>query len=123
MKRDMELVRRIAMSLEACEDPEGLPEVKYPDSDQHVVDYHVGLMVEAGLVDYRMKDSCNDNPLPQFFRLHLTWSGHEFTDLAQSSALWSKVASRAAGSVGKLSFDLMLSLLKNVAAQQLGLPS
>ena len=51
----------------------------------------------------------------------LTWSGHDFLDVARSDSVWITAVEKVKDAGGSITFDLMKTLLKKIAAQQLGL--
>ncbi len=93
MKRDMDLIKKILLEFEAVNIfpvPEGKMTVEGYDND--LVDYHVVLLEEAGLItgDINFSESGHMYNCS----LRLTWDGHEFLDAAKNEGLWNKVKAK-----------------------------
>ena len=73
MKRDLELVKRILLRVEARDHVE--PSFSIPGYDDKTVSYHVAMMKEAGLLDaivHKFMDGTLEG-IP----IRMTWQGHE----------------------------------------------
>jgi hypothetical protein len=124
MKRDLELVRKLLLHLEAKEDDriEECPDIAGHDPLQ--VQYHLLLMDEAGLLRCEREVS-NSTPsrVVKVYPFSLTWEGHEFLSAARNEALWSRAKSIAVKKAGVLSFELVRALLVSLAKSSVGLGS
>lgn len=87
MKRDMELIRKLLLTLE---NDQLIDLTKY---DEAVVAYHKALLVESGLA-YGVVSDVAEGLNAVIFRL--TWNGHEFLDAARDETGWRSVMSRIA---------------------------
>ena len=88
MKRDMDLIRKILLAVEAGESSDatnGFSE----DSTK----YHQALAIEAGLLKGKaLKYLDNGTEIPSAVAITgLTWEGHEFIDLIKRSDVWSTI--------------------------------
>jgi hypothetical protein len=83
MKRDFELLRQILLCLEA---DRTVREIS--GSSRDLVNEHVRILAEAGLVDVS-DESTRMRPL--LIAVRLTSFGHDFLDLARNAAIWSQV--------------------------------
>ena len=107
MQRDMDLIRKILITVEEATSTLGTIEVKIDGYTEQQIAYHVALLREAGLlhaVDLSSKSGL------RFLPTRLTWEGHEFLDAARNDSLWRKTK-EAAGKVGSLTFDAFKSIL------------
>ncbi len=113
MKRDMDLIRKVLISLEEREDA-GAGPLQIDGYDEPLISYHVMLLAEAGLIE--ATDMSGSNSI-EWMPERLTWSGHEFLDLARSDKTWAVAKSRMA-SIGGFALDVMKALLIEIAKQQ-----
>jgi hypothetical protein len=120
MKRDMDTIRHILIAVEDSAEPVW----GVPGCDDPTFSYHVGLLIEAGLVHGTTTDGPNLQPMAgEIFRL--TWAGHEFLDTARSDTVWNTAKDKILKPGVSWSFTLLSEVLKGLAKQQLahlGLP-
>lgn len=90
MKRDMDLIRKILLAVEA--DQQNSPIDGY---EEDTVKYHKALAIEAELVEGSLvKSGSGNREIPAAVMLKkLTWSGHDFIDAIGSESNWVKVKS------------------------------
>lgn len=87
MKRDMDIVRKIAIEtekLDAIESLHGLEGVA-----PAVFSFHVIWMDEAGLLKAVKQEHISQDP-PKARALRLTWEGCDFLDSVRDKTLWEK---------------------------------
>jgi hypothetical protein len=121
MKRQMDLVRGIALQLETSPPTGGkvtMPEV--PGFTEREVGYHAYLMRQAGLVE--AADGFLEDPKQYAYPIGLTWNGHEFLDASRDNTLWTKAKTNVIGPAGGVAFAVLLEWLKAEAKAKLGLP-
>lgn len=119
MKRDMDLVRTILLAVESCEDPWGLREVKIEGQSHDVVQHHLMLLVEAGLISGSVSKTTGGINV---YSARLTWPGHEFLDAARSDTIWNRAKTQVKDKVGTAGLGLLIDVLKHQAKQALGIP-
>lgn len=114
MKRDMELVRTILLTLAAVPEGQHIPNPLVIDGhSEQAVGHHVSLMGQAGLL--KVADiTATDNVCSQALPLEITWKGHDFIETMQSQEVWerTKQAMKEAGGGG---FSMMMEFGKKVA--------
>lgn len=110
MKRDMELIRKLMLTLEddQSEDPDGY--------DNETIAYHKALLIESGMA-HGIVDQTSESLLASTFRL--TWNGHEFLDVAHNETGWRSVMKRVATTVGTTSLPVLQALLVEYAKSTL----
>ena len=88
MKRDMGLIRKILLAVEANERPDLIP-----DYSADEVFYNQALAIEAGLLEGRVStDLSNTTQIPSAVHIKkLTWQGHEFIDLMKKAEVWETI--------------------------------
>lgn len=85
MKRDMELVRKLLITIEESNGHEAL--TLPSDIDKVEVAYHLEIMDQAGFVKNNTKWAGNK---PYWIIASLTWDGHEFLDSVRNESIWNK---------------------------------
>mgnify|MGYP000113599887 CR=1 FL=1 len=118
MKRDMDLIRRIAFATEELESGQtldGLEDVEPATFAQHVV-----WMKEAGLVEAIVPTRLSGEG--DFAMVNrLTWQGCDFLDAARDEGLWSKAKATVIKPSASFTFGLLKEWLTGEIRQ--GLPS
>lgn len=117
MKRDIELVRRILLSVEAM-GPNDEWEMQLPDVDEHVLGYHVGLLADGGYVTAQSGTIHDLVP----WVTGLTWAGHDFLDSIRDDKVWKDTTKRIASTVGTAAVDVVKQVAIFFAKQHIGMP-
>jgi len=118
MKRDMDLVRKLLLAIEAHPEPDGAFDVDVPGYPREQIMYHVQLLHEAGLVSAENVTTFNAFE----WQVHsLTWSGHEFLDATRSDTIWRKIKTVMKDRGATLTFDLIKALAIKFTAAAIGL--
>ena len=107
MKRDMELVREILITLEDHDHghaPDG--ELQIPGYTQETIGYHLVLMGEAGLIVAHTTTAFS-SPSPSAIVSRITWEGHEFIANARNETVWAKVKATVVSKGGSVSFEVL----------------
>jgi len=118
MKRDMDLVRRIA--LETAELKHGFGLDKLSGVPPEVFLVHVEWMEEAGLIKTRITRYQDATP-PSPVVLRLTWDGCEFADSVRDDNLWKKAKETVIKPTSSFTFGVMRDWLRQEILQ--GLPT
>ncbi|MDO9453367.1 MAG: DUF2513 domain-containing protein [Stagnimonas sp.] len=119
MKRDMDLVRAILLELEQHKHgnaPDNFALEGYPEEQ---VDYHVYLLMQAGLVEGHTAD-VSGSPSPIGVPHNLTWTGHEFIDNAREANIWQQ-AKEVMLKAGTGSFGVWQSVITDLVKKSVGL--
>lgn len=112
MRRDMDLLRSLLLKLETfSDDAHSIWNISYDELpiDGFTVDqvaYHLGLAVEAGLIDQGGGGAMNS-----FMFRRLTWEGHDFVDAIRDDEIWRKTR-QGASAAGGFSLELLRDLAK-----------
>jgi hypothetical protein len=109
MKRDMELIRKILLFLEARPFPKAELDLPIEGYERDVIRYHVLLLAQASLIDYE-PEKTKTGRIIKAHALGLNWAGHEFLDTVRSEKVWKKLLKYAKDKGGSLPFDLLKSL-------------
>lgn len=120
MKRDIDLIRRILLDVEESE--AGTPHMRiFFDGEftDDVVNAHIELMVDAGLVEGSVTRSTQGIVRANVRRL--TWAGHDFLDATRDATIWAKAKKTVLQKGSSFTIDLLLAWAKKEAAEKLGL--
>lgn len=118
MKRDMDLIREILLSVESDE------EVKQPQTaeEREKLDYHWRQAIKAGLVTASTYQTLSDGM--SVANAELTPAGHDFVESVRDPAIWKKTkdgASAAGGFTVELLGEIAKGLLKTKIKQHTGI--
>lgn len=95
MKRDMDLVRKILLAIEANEDATGHSWITLGNIDsysQKQISYHVSLLYQGGLIEaIDLSDALSFHWEPK----SLTWEGQEFLEAIRKEGTWEKLKKEA----------------------------
>ncbi|MCK4125463.1 MULTISPECIES: DUF2513 domain-containing protein [Ralstonia solanacearum species complex] len=109
MRRDANLIRRIALATEALPPSQCLGDL--PDVDADTFAAHVQWMIDARLIDGRVQQYLSNDP-PAALVLRLTWEGCDFADACRSDTLWAKAQKSVIGPTMSWTFDILKDWLK-----------
>ncbi|MDD4876343.1 MAG: DUF2513 domain-containing protein [Dehalococcoidales bacterium] len=118
MKRDMDLIRKMLLAIEA--NSSGFaPSIEIDGYTQEQIGYHATLLGEAGLaITTDITDFTNTSPEAMIIRL--TWAGHEFLDYARENQIWNQAKDKVK-QVGGASIQIWLILLTELIKKNLGI--
>jgi hypothetical protein len=119
MKRDMDLVRQILISLEEHTHGWAPQDLQIEGYSAEQIGYHVYLMDQAGLL-VGTDVTASDSESPVWEPLYLAWAGHEFLDASRENGRW-KQAKELVGKVGGASIAIWTVVLTDLVKQNLGL--
>lgn len=88
MKREMELIRKIMLTVEDDQDISSIEEYSLGS-----VKYHAALLIEAGLLDGKTYIyQSNTTQAPDDVHItKITWSGHDFIDAVRKDTVWQTI--------------------------------
>ena len=119
MKRDMDLVRKILLHIEANQD--GKITLDIPDYPQEEIYSHVALMEEKGLVEATISRAVGSLDRIEVCAVkRLTWEGHDFLDASRNDTLWEKAKDLCGEKTGGLAIDLLKECLLQLGKANLG---
>ena len=113
MKRDMNLVRKIMLAIEASERPLDSTLIRISGYAGESITEHMRLLNEAGLIEGISSYSVEHRQ--KWIELRLTWGGHDFLDAARNENLWDETMSTVRAQTGSVSFDVLKGLLASAA--------
>lgn len=118
MKRDMDIVRRIA--LETTNLPDNMVLTRLDGVDKATFGTHVMWMKEADLLVASVQEFKSGEPPTAQVR-RLTWAGCDFADAVRSDTLWAKAKESVIKPTASFTFGLLKDWL--VAEVKQGFPT
>lgn len=108
LQRDMEVVRRILISIaeKSSADPS-------KEMDHDALQYHLWVTQEAGRIDCFSRFGHEGGAA--FHSLELTWAGNEFLEAARNDSVWNKARAIVLDKTGAISFEVMKTVLVSLA--------
>jgi len=112
MKRDLDLIRKILMTLEEYEHGNAPSKLTVDGFTDEQIGYHCFILKEAGFIeatDTTTFGSKSPSALPR----RLTWEGHEFIDNARDEKIWIQVKNKIKNTSGTVSISILTKVLTN----------
>lgn len=119
MKRDMDLIRKLLLAVEANEHAAAPQKIEIDGYTAEAIGYHAFLLGEAGLADV-VSSTHHQRESPEARILHLTWAGHDFLDTARENQAWEQ-ARDMIEKTGGASIQMWEQLLADIKKRQLNL--
>lgn len=107
MRRDLDLVRCILMTVEKADGPIGFDVLSECCGDIGRLSFHVGLMHSHGLIDAEVDSDGFGEPMDVRIS-SMTWDGYDYLDAIRSPQVWNKAKEAISKAVG----DTSLSVVK-----------
>lgn len=120
MKRDMDLIRRIALEVADMDFGYVIATMEDEGVDAATFGMHVIWMQEAGLIKASIQEYASGEP-PKVQVFRLTWAGCEFVDAIRDETLWAKAKTSVLKPGMSFTFDVLKEWLKTEITQ--GLPT
>ena len=109
MKRDMDLVRQILLTIEERPPESASCGVTIPEYSKAELELHLRLMEDAGLVQGVSINSSSASCL------RMTWHGYEFLETTRKDTLWQKAKEITIQQTGGLSIAALTEALKTMS--------
>jgi len=119
VKRDLDLIRKLVLAVEASPTGYVRENIQIDGYTPEQIGYHSYLLVDAGLAEGvdATHTSCTS---PMWRILHLTSSGHDFADAARDEGTWRKARGLVKDKAGGVTLDVMKQVLASVIKSALG---
>lgn len=121
MKRDMDLIRRIALEVADLKFGHVLINMEDEGVDAATFGIHAIWMQEAGLIKAAIAEYTASDEPPRVKISRLTWAGCEFVDAIRDDTLWQKAKVSVLKPGMSFTFDVLKEWLKTEISQ--GLPT
>jgi hypothetical protein len=119
MRRNMDLVRQLLLTVEAQESGSATTTLQIDGYSQEEVSYHAYLILQAGLAS-GTELTTRGSSSPTARLRSLTWEGHEFLDAAREPGRWQQ-AKAVIEQVAAAPFDVWKAVLIDLVKQSSGL--
>lgn len=123
MKRDLDLIRRILLESEACDElPIYSDRFEFDGYDLVTINRHIVLLMDVNYLDAECFPSMNNTQLCIINRI--TMSGYDYLDSIRSNRVWSTVKRGICAVVGgaaSASLDVIKQYAGEVLLKELGL--
>ena len=110
MKRDIDLYRKILLSVEAREGTVGPEEVEIEGYTEGQIGYHAKLLADQGLLEGQDITGLGVSTHHYAPRC-LTYAGHDFLKAARDDTLWEKVKAEVAAKGLPVTLEVIKSVL------------
>jgi len=111
----IDLIRQILLDLEARGAYTNWLDIDFEAYSPEQMDYHLDLLVEAGLIAVRT----SERERSRWLSVRLTWAGHEFLDAARDEQRWRSIQD-AVSRAGGAPFEIVQSALTAAARREIG---
>ena len=128
MKRDLELIRKILLSMEAaqpCSSPEESPWQILWEKDKrfHEISYHIRMLIEQRYLyeDRVILEGVDhaSNMVVKYSADSISNNGHEFLDSIRAPGVWEKTTHGILAAGGGYTLDLVKDLAKGFIRKQI----
>ena len=120
MKRDLDLIRKLVLAVEAVPTGYALDDIEIDGYSKERIGYHSYLLVDSGLAKGLDATVMGDSS-PMWLILNLTSAGHDFADAARDESTWQKAQGIVKDKAGGVTLDVMKQVLISVVKHSLGL--
>lgn len=115
MKRDMDLIRKMILAVEAADDPRRA-DLNIEGYDERTQAYHRWLLVDDGRLVKGADLSTSDRDAAI---IAMTMEGHAFADAIRDDTRWSRFWNAVKEKGGMVTIELIVAALKGQAAKVL----
>lgn len=115
MKRDLDLVRSILVTVEKAENSVDSDELLCDKWTPEQVTYHVQLMAHHGLLDIESVDKDMSGQVINVTVAGLTWDGQDYLDAMRDQKVWCRAKKVIKESVSSTTFDVVKQTCTMVA--------
>jgi hypothetical protein len=115
VQRNMDLIRKLLMEIEAEPAMDGNTEFKFDTVDGYSpeqTEYAVKMLIQAGFVEGNSATNCVSS---------LTWNGHEFLDNIKDEGIWAKTKKQLSGFPG-VALSVVAQIAQSEVKKHFGLP-
>jgi hypothetical protein len=123
MKRDMDLVRRILLAIEAAptDRPIRSEDLDLSDVSREVLGEHAVMLDKAGLIEATFShDIAKASPRAWVAR-RITWNGYEYLESVRNEGVWTETKSTILAKGGTLTFEIVKAVATGIVKQHMGL--
>lgn len=120
MRRDLDLVRKLLLELEAKPQPEAVDSLPIEGYDDLTIRYHLLLLAQAKLIDYE-PTLTKTGRIIQVLAFNPSWQGHEFLDAVRDETIWKTLKLQASERSTSMPFEIVKLLAIEAVKRIFGL--
>jgi len=120
MKRDMELIRKMALAIEDSPSGYAPDDLGIDGFTEEQIGYHAHLMIQAGLATGN-DVTVMSTESPDAMLTSLTWAGHEFVEMARDETRWKKAMGIVEERGGSVTLSVLTQVLTELMKRAFGL--
>ncbi|SUP42445.1 DUF2513 domain-containing protein [Veillonella criceti] len=113
MKRDLDLLRNILITIEGSDTDLDTNSFLHLCDDIETIDYHIYLLADAGYIDYYDISCCNGSRYPQYLVKYLTSDGCDYLSSIKDDNVWSHVKKK----INKVGDSVTLETIKIIGSK------
>jgi len=117
MKRDMEVIREILISIEENSEPELHGYLTIDGIENGITLHHQHLLIQAGFITAIEAGDANTRYGFELQNASLTWEGHEFLATIRDNDVW-RQTKKGASKIGGWSVSILSELAKGYVKQK-----
>jgi hypothetical protein len=121
VKRDMDLIRKIILNIEAAPHSFAFDDFQIEGYTSEQIAYHSYLLIQGGLAE-GITTTNFESSSPAAIIRNLTWQGHEFADAAKNDSIWHKAKERIKEKGDAVPIGVLTQLLISIVKTSVGLP-
>lgn len=111
MKRDMDLVRSILLTIESQPDSKPIPFLQVEGYDSETVAYHCEIMYQNGLLLHFSGQKVGIGEYGFWEVSGITWEGYDYLDKIRDNTIWDKTKA----AIKKKGLPLVIDTIKTVS--------
>lgn len=120
MKRDMDLIRKLLLAIEAHEHGRAPKNLEVAGFNQEQIGYHIWLMCDGGLL-HVVESITLDSASPTAIPITITWNGYEFLEAAREPSRWQTAMQKMKSTGAAMTIEIITEVLSSLSKKVLGL--
>lgn len=118
MKRDLDLIRKILLTIENYDGDKGLSEIQIDGYEKDEIIHNVYLLKNAGFIEGEIFSGMGTIKPRSFILYRMTWEGHDFLDACRNEGIWIKVKEKLKTVGEEVPLSVVKTLLIELISKQ-----
>ncbi|WP_295155826.1 DUF2513 domain-containing protein [Selenomonas sp. AE3005] len=119
MKRDMDLCRKILLTVEKMHIDSPIVTLRIEGYDTSTIAYHCQILYDAGLL-LSYKPVLGGDTVQYFFVGGLTWKGNDYLDKIRDKSIWENIKRTIKDRALPFTIDVVKEIATNLTDEKLG---
>lgn len=119
MKRDMDLCRKILLTIEKMHIDSPIVTLRIEGYDTSTIAYHCQILYDAGLL-FSYKSVLGGDTVQYFFVGGLTWKGNDYLDKIRDKSIWENIKRTIKDGALPFTIDVVKEIATNLTNEKLG---